>query len=135
MPETSNSLTTEMLRAAKEAGASGYFMAAAAADPEALEIDENYVAVKLISEFHSADGDPARMETALSYRSGDFVGNLFDGNLAEALYRADTDNMRLLVRLFSEDLMLSELAAERGSEESARRWLEPNLDRYGLDSG
>lgn len=120
------------LEAARRAGASELFVMVASMDPVAVEIEYNFVARKLASALdgvgeHDAPAHAERMGA----RSGDFVTALWDGDLAEALYRADARNSRLLLRTFSKDVLLSALAEDRGSMESARSWLEPNLDRYG----
>jgi len=132
---TTPPLDSEMLATAREAGAHDLFVMVAAVDPEAVEISRNYVANELA---RTLDGvpDEERTErlTVDRDRRGDFWRALWDGDLAEALYRADGTNSRLLFRLLSDDVMMSALIEERGSYESAHRWFQPNAERYGWES-
>ena len=129
---TTPPLDREMLAAAREAGAHDLFIMVAAADPKAVEISRNYVAELLV---RTLDGvpDEERTERLVDERDrrGHFWRALWDGDLAEALYRADSTNSRLLFRLLSDDVIMSALIEERGSYESAHRWFQPNAERYG----
>jgi len=132
---TTPTLDSEMLAKAREAGASDLFVMVAAVDPDAVEIARNYVADELA---RTLDGVPAeeraeRLSREMD-RRGDFWRELWAGNLAEALYRADGTNKRLLFRLLADDVMMSALIEERGSYESAHRWFQPNSERYGWEA-
>jgi len=130
---TTDGIDSEYLAAARKAGASSLFLVVAAIDPDAIGAERNYVATKLVRRAEDGgDGDDVTVPP-LPRRAGDLITALWDGDLAEALYYADAANTRLLVRTFSESVLVSALAADRGSEESARRWLEPKLDRHGWD--
>jgi len=110
------------LTRARKAGADTFFLILAAVDPGAVDVPYNHVATKL------AHTDDLSRD---SRRWGDFMGNLWDGDIAEALYHADGTNMRLIIRTLSRDVLLAALAEDRGSMESAERWFKPNEDRYG----
>lgn len=113
------------LMAARSAGASDVFIMVASIDPDVAGLDTNFVADRL-----ARYDDPGMIPE----RAGDFLGSLWDGDLAEALYHADGTNSRLMVRVLSDDLLLSALAADRGSMESAHRWYDPYRERYGWPS-
>lgn len=132
---TTPTVDVQMLTDLRQAGASHYFTLVTAIDPDAVEVDRNHVAEKVAMTAQRADPDhvPAALKS-MSETAGHFVAALWDGDLAEALYRADGTNKRILIRLFPEDLLLSALAADRGSMESARSWLDPNIERYGWDA-
>lgn len=126
---------TEMLAAAREAGADDLFIMVAAVDPAAVEVSRNYVANEV---GRACDGVPAeerpeRLQSRVE-RAGDFIGALWDGDLAEALYRADGTNSRLLFRLLADDVMMSALIEDRGSYESAHSWFQFNSERYGWEA-
>lgn len=132
---TTPTLDSEMLSAAREAGADDLFIMVAAVDPDAVAIARNYVADEVA---RTLDGvpDEERVETLerdIAHR-GDFMLSLWDGDLAEALYHADGTNKRLLFRLLADDVMMSALIEDRGTHESARRWFQPNAERYGWEA-
>jgi len=110
------------LMAARSAGASNVFILLASIDPTEAQVKRNFVADRL-ARYDSPEAIPER--------AGDFLGSLWDGDLAEALYHADGTNSRLMIRVLSDDLLLSALAADRGSMESARKWYHPYRERYG----
>lgn len=121
----------EILAAAARAGASTEFLTVAAADHEAAGAGRNHAANVLHQATSGRDAEywpDAIEERAL--RSGSFIHDLWHGDLAEALYHADIGNMKLLFHCFDHDVLLAELAEDRGSVESARKWLEPNIERY-----
>lgn len=132
---TTPTLDSEMLAAAREAGADDLFVMVAAVDPDAVEIGRNYVANEVA---RACDGvpDEERPEAVgrRVERAGDFMRALWDGDLAKALYRADGTNSRLLFRLLADDVMMSALIEERGSYESAHSWFHPNAERYGWEA-
>ena len=110
------------LAAAREAGADDLLIMVASVDPDAVSVDYNHVYRTL------ANYDDMKQARD---RAGHFIGALWDGDLAEALYRADVANKKLLLRLFAEDVLMAALIEDRGSEESARRWLDPYIEKYG----
>lgn len=112
---------SDIVEASRE-GADTLFLVLAAIDPAVVGVEYNHVARKL-----AQTDDVSRIPSM----GGDFMANLWEGNLAEALYHADTTNMRLIIRTLSRDVILSALAADRGSMESAERWFKPNEERYG----
>jgi hypothetical protein len=124
-------VTREMIEAAREAGASAYYRVIAAANPHPLGVEHNYVGEELVRCFDDPAEPTAEEVDRMAKRSGDYVWSLFKGDIAEALYHADATNMRILLRLFDADLLREHLVDDRGSVESADRWLEPNLERYG----
>lgn len=124
---TADEIGPETIEGLKEAGASNYFIAVVAADPAALGVAKNYAARKVAR--WQAEG---REFAEAAAQSGHFMSALWDGDIAEALYRADATNSRILVRLFNHDVLLAALIEDRGSVESARSWLDPTLDRYGF---
>jgi hypothetical protein len=132
---TTPTLDSEMLAAAREAGADDLFIMAAAVDPDAVEIARNYVADEVARTLDSVpDGERAEtLERDIAHR-GEFILSLWDGDLAEALYHADGTNKRLLFRLLADDVMMSALIEDRGTHESARRWFRPNAERYGWEA-
>lgn len=125
-----HSPSVAQIQAAGEAGASTFFRILAAVDPEAVEVTKNLLARKVARATEPDDPDPAEIRHVVQ-RSGSFAGAAWDGSIAEALYRADAVNTRIIVRTFDEDVLLAALAADRGSIESAESWLNPYLDRYG----
>lgn len=136
MTEATNAeIDPQMLTAARQSGASDLFVMLAAVDPSAVHVDQNHVTQRLA---RACDGyDPAAYTAAIEReagRWGDFMTAVWDGDLAEALYHADTRNTKLLVRLLDYDVLLSALAADRGSVESAEAWLDPVVERYGWDA-
>ena len=135
MPEKTLTIDSEMLAAAREAGADDLFVMVAAVDPDAVEIGRNYVAneVVRVCDGVPAEERPERLQARVE-QAGDFIGALWDGDLAEALYRADGTNKRLLFRLLADDVMMSALIEERGSYESAHSWFQPNAERYGWEA-
>ena len=115
-------LDREDLIRAQRAGADTFFLIIAAVDPAAVNLSRNHAAEKLAhTDDLSRDGR----------RWGDFMENLWSGDIAEALYHADGTNMKLIIRTLSRDVLLSALAEDRGSMEAAERWFKPNEDRYG----
>ena len=120
--DTDDGLTSDDLVAIREAGASNLLSLVAVVDPEAVGIETNRTA-ETVARVDDMD--------RLSNRSGHFIKALWDGDLAEALYRADVSNKRLLFRFLSDDVILSALAEDRGSMESARSWYEPYNEEYG----
>lgn len=136
MSETATAgITPQMLAAARAEGASGLFTMVAAVDPDAVEVSHNYVAREVVRRCQNADPEEYRERIrACVEMSGDFIGALWDGDLAEALYRADGTNRPLLIRLLNEDVIMSALIEDRGSYESAERWFAPQRDRYGWDA-
>lgn len=121
-PTADDELTRSDLVATREAGASNLLSLVAAVDPAAVGIETNRVA-----ETVARADDMDRLRD----RSGHFIAALWEGDLAEALYRADTSNRRLLFRFLSDDVILSALAADRGSMESAESWYLPFKEEYG----
>lgn len=111
---------------ANRAGADTVFLILAAVDPEAVGVDYNHLARKLARTDDKSE---------LPHTAGDFVHHLWEGNLAEALYHADQTNMRLIIRTLSREVILSALAEDRGSMESALKWFKPNEERYGWPDG
>ena len=126
-------ITREMIDAATEAGASAEFRVIAMIDPAAVGNEKNLAAQKLRRVF-SDPGQPTPEEAKKLSESGHFLSALWDGDLAEALYRADMSNKRLILRTFNERLIRERLVEDRGSVESANSWLQPNLERYGWDA-
>lgn len=125
---------SEMLADARREGADGLFTMVAAVDPDAVEIDRNYVGEKLARTCAGIDdGRPEAIGREME-RSGDFIRALWDGDLAEALYRADARNKRLLIRLLDPDVLMAALIEDRGSYESAHDWFQPNRKRYGWEA-
>lgn len=132
---TTSGVSPEMLAAARAEGASGLFAMVAAVDPDAVEVSHNYVAREVARRCATADPDEYREQLRVcAEMSGDFIGALWDGDLAEALYRADGTNRPLLIRLLNEDVIMSALIEERGSYESAERWFAPQRERYGWEA-
>lgn len=132
---STSSIGYDHITAAREAGASPIYLMLASIDPDSVEIEYNHIARKLSRHLDGIeDRDRAVAEAEhMAHQSGHFMSALWDGDLAEALYRADMTNMRLIIRTLDERILMDALVADRGSEESARRWLEPNLDKYGFD--
>lgn len=128
--EAHHSPSVAQIQAAREAGASAIFAIIAAIDPEAVEVTKNLLGRKVARATEPDDPDPAEIRDAVQ-RSGSFANAAWDGDMAEALYRADATNSRILFRTFDRDVLLAALAEDRGSIESAERWLGPNLERYG----
>lgn len=127
---TTPSVNSQMIDAAREAGARPWFTLIAAIDPEAVEEDHNYVAGTLAGAFEDPDQPTVEEAEMVPEQAGHFISALWEGDLAEALYRADLRNTRFIVRTFHEDILLEHLARDRGSMESARRWLEPVLEDH-----
>lgn len=124
-----------MLTAAREAGASDLFVMLAAVDPAAVEVSKNFVARRLARACDETDrAEWPDAIKRMADRSGDYMAAVWDGDLAEALYRADGTNSRVLFRLFDRDVLLSALAEDRGSIESAERWFDQRHERYGWPS-
>lgn len=124
-------LTTEM-QALQKAGASGYFIVVFGQDPEDLGVSKNYARQKLLRAWDTDDVSAMAVTAAKTAdRSGDFFSALWSGHLARALYHADATNLRILLRVFSEEILVAELAADRGSVESAQRWYDDYDSRYG----
>lgn len=121
--------------AAREAGASGLFLMVAALDPDAVGVEFNYTGRELARATADADSHAERVEAAEAMidRKGHFITALWNGDLAEALYRADGRNTRLLVRSLDRELLLAYLQADRGAE-SAERYLSDVEERYGWDA-
>ena len=134
MSETATAgVTPQMLAAARAEGASGLFTMVAAVDPDAVKVSHNYVAREVARCCQNADPEEYREKLRACVES-DFIGALWDGDLAEALYRADGTNRPLLIRLLNEDVIMSALIEDRGSYESAERWFAPQRERYGWDA-
>lgn len=132
---TTPTLDSEMLAAAREAGAAELFVTVAAVDPDAVAIGRNHAGdfVARVCDGVPVEERPERLETRVE-RAGDFMSDLWDGDLAEALYHADGTNKRLLFRLLADDVMMSALIEDRGSYESAHSWFQPNSERYGWEA-
>ena len=128
-------IDSEMLAAAREAGASDLFVMVAAVDPEAVYVSHNYVAREVARTLDGVPTEerPERLAEDIEMR-GDFMTALWEGDLAEALYHADGTNRPLLIRLLNDDVILSALIEDRGSYESAERWFAPHRERYGWDA-
>jgi hypothetical protein len=131
MPETeqTHDLRTA-IQHAKRAGASAWFIMVASIRPQAVGLDKNHAADWLMRSTRDRS-DPVDTLKSRSETAGDFIGHLWDGDLARALYHADATNMSLLLRTFDNDVLLPVLASERGSVESAERWLSDHEERYG----
>ena len=132
---TTAMIDSEMLAAAREAGASDLFVTVAAVDPDAVYVSHNYVAREVA---RTLDGVPPeerskRLAADMDNR-GSFMTALWEGDLAGALYRADGTNRPLLIRLLNDDVILSALIEDRGSYEAARRWFQPQSERYGWEA-
>lgn len=136
MSETATAgITPQMLAAARAEGASGLFTMVAAVDPDAVKVSHNYVAREIARACQDTPDD--EYGEAIHHvvdRAGHFMAALWDGDLAEALYRADGTNRPLLIRLLNDDVIMSALIEDRGSYESAERWFAPQRDRYGWDA-
>lgn len=132
---TTAMIDSEMLAAAREAGASDLFVMVAAVDPEAVYVSHNYVAREVARTLDGVPPEerPERLAEDIEMR-GDFMTALWEGDLAEALYHADGTNRPLLIRLLNDDVILSALIEDRGSYESAIRWYQPEAERYGWEA-
>lgn len=128
-----SSPTAAQIRATHDADLSDLFRLVASLDPAAANVDRNGAAEALARSTDPEDPDPDEIRARIE-RSGDYVGNLAEGDLAGALYHSDGTHRRLLIRMLSEDLLLAALAEDRGSMDSARRWLDPERERYGWDT-
>ena len=128
-------IDSEMLAAAREAGASDLFVMVAAVDPEAVYVSHNYVAREVARTLDGVPPEerPERLAEDIEMR-GDFMTVLWEGDLSEALYHADGTNRPLLIRLLNDDVILSALIEDRGSYESAIRWYLPETERYGWEA-
>jgi hypothetical protein len=131
MPKTQPDFDDETLHAALAAGSDELLVAVAAVDPETVGVSKNYVRNELIRAVEHTDGPAHEAIQSRLERSGDFITALYEGDLAEALIYADGSNKPILFHLFSRKYLLAVLAEDRGSMESARRWLDPYLERYG----
>jgi len=60
-----------------------------------------------------------------------FYQAVWDGDLAEALYRADAKNKRLLLRLLPEQRCVVALYEDRSTLEGARNWYDDHNRLYG----
>lgn len=128
-------IDSEMLAAAREAGASDLFVTVAAVDPDAVYVSHNYVAREVARTLDGVPPEerPERLAADIDNR-GSFMTALWEGDLSEALYHADGTNRPLLIRLLNDDVILSALIEDRGSYESARRWFQPQSERYGWEA-
>jgi len=116
-----------------DAGASPLFLAVVAVDAHEVGVDYNLARVKVrVALDEPSDDEPAlKRVRGVIQRGGHYIQALWEGDLAEALYRADGTNSKILMRTFPYEYMLAVLAADRGSVESARSWLDPEISRYG----
>lgn len=131
MPNARTEIDDETLHAALAAGSDELLVAVASVYPEEVGVDKNYARLELIRAVEHTDGPAHEAIQSRLERSGDFMAALYEGDLAEALYHADGSNKPILFHLFNREYLLAVLAEDRGSMESARRWLEPYLERYG----
>ncbi len=121
------------IEACLDAGASPILAAVVAVNPHDVGVSKNLADEKVKRALDGAKNEQHARNRLTEMREygGDYFHALWEGELAEALYRADGTNSKILMRTFSYEYMLAVLAADRGSVESARSWLDPNIERYG----
>lgn len=126
--ELPSKLTAEHVHVAKQAGASDVFVTLAIQHPEAADIENNMVTDKLVQLVETHDGEvPDPSDVDESYvdaveTCGHFISYLWDGDLVNAMYRADLTNMRLIRNTFSDPYLMQMLIEARGSLEAANAW-------------
>lgn len=116
-----------------DAGASPLFLAVLAVDPHTVGVDRNLVRQKVRVALEPPLNDDTALERIRNtvQRGGHYFQAVWEGDLAEALYRADGTNRKILIRTFPYEYLLAVLAADRGGVGSARSWLDFYVDRYG----
>jgi len=105
-----------------DAGASSEFVTVMLAEPDTHEGVERSSVRQLVRKYD----DPEE----LADRGGDFAGNLWDGNMAEAFYHADIDNTKLLLDIFGPNYLWAEGVREGEPSDHFRRILHEKVERY-----
>jgi len=105
-----------------DAGASPEFVTVMLADPSDHQ-DVDRFTVKQLVRKHD---DPERV----AERGGDFAGNLWDGDMAEAFYHADINNTKLLLDIFGPNYLWAAAVSDGEAPIHFRRILHEKTERY-----
>lgn len=133
MAETQNKrLELDELAVLRDLGASPAFLTVARRDPETIGERRNSAREAARQALRACEdpGDLTREE--LEGRGGHYFGALLDGEIAEAWFRADITNTRILLDTFGRDYLIERIIAEDGREpEAAARHVDERVDEYG----
>lgn len=116
-------LTAEHIHTARDLGASNVCLALAVQHPERADIERNFVTAKLVSLLEDEDGEIDVSAYRLDHM-GHFMTALWDGDVPEAMYRADIQNTKLMFNTLSEPYLMAVLVSARGSLKAANRYKE-----------
>jgi len=116
-------LTAEHIHTARDLGASNVCLALAVQHPERADVERHFVTDRLTSLLEYEDGDIDVSADRLD-RMGHFMTAVWDGDVSEAIYRADIQNTKLMFNTLSEPYLMAMLVSARGSLESAIRYKE-----------
>ena len=125
-------LTTDELERLNELGASAEFLAIVQQPPESVGATRNSAREGVRRAFRGDYGPDATDAEGLLRRGGGYFEALFEGNLADAYYRADATNTALLFEVFSPEYLIERLVVEDNRDrDSAERHVRERVERYG----
>jgi hypothetical protein len=122
-------LTAEHIHTARDLGASNICLALAVQHPERADIERNFVTDNLVLMLEDTDGEINPSDDELD-RMGHFMTAVWDGDVPEAIYRADIKNTKLIFNTLSEPYLVAMLVSSRGSLEAANRYKEGTEESY-----